>query len=317
MEPVVAVDIGGTSTRIALVSPEGKVLKLHVLPTPVTGSADILAKTLVKEIRGVLGFTLPSDIGGIGISAAGPIDFKTGEIIKPPNLGFPKIPLVRPLEKEFGIPVRAINDCHAGILGELTRGAAQGVDCALYITISTGIGGAYVEQGRMLLGHAGNSLEIGHFIVDTQYNLRCGCGHTGHWEAYASGKHIPRFFSLWRERHRLPAPDFPADHAEGIFAAARAGNPTATKFVDELGRINARAISDIVVAFDPALIVFDGSLALKNTDILFPPIQKYTDRFLPLPEIRTSMLAGQAPLLGAAVIARGYDTPFGSFSRFL
>jgi len=318
MEPVIAVDIGGTGTRIALVSGAGEILAREAVPTPTTGpSPDILPETLVREIPRLFPGAIGRGIGGIGISVAGPVDFRSGETVNPPNLGFPRIPLVRPLEAAFGVPVRAVNDCHAGILGEALYGAAHGVDCALYLTLSTGIGGAYIEQGRMLLGKAGNSLEIGHFIVDTEYSLPCGCGHRGHWEAYASGKHIPGFFRAWRERHGIPAPEFPAGRAEDIFAAARAGNATAGKFLDELGRINARAISDIVVAFDPALIVMDGPVPLRNPDLLLPPIRQYADRFLPLPEIRLSTLDGLAPLLGAAVIARGYDTPFGSFSRFL
>lgn len=318
MEPVIAVDIGGTSTRIALVSGDGTILAKTSFPTPTTGhSPDILPKALIREIPQFLNGSPAGAVAAIGISAAGPIDFKTGDIVNPPNLGFPRIPLVKPLETAFGIPVRAINDCHAGMMGEAGSGAAKGVDCALYITLSTGIGGAYIEQGRMLLGKSGNSLEIGHFIVDTKYGLPCGCGHSGHWEAYASGKHIPQFFRKWREHHGIPAPQFPADLAEDIFAAARAGDVMAEKFIEELGRINARAISDIVVAFDPALIVMDGSIAIRNPDLLIPPIGRYADRFLPLPDIQVSSLEGLAPLLGAAVIARGYDTPFGSFSRFL
>jgi glucokinase len=255
-------------------------------------------------------------IAGIGIGAAGPVDFRTGEVIKPPNLGFPRIPLVAPLHEAFDLPIFLINDCHAGMLGEACSGAARGRDCVLYLTLSTGIGGAFLEQGRMLLGHAGNALEIGHLTVDDRYAVRCGCGHTGHWEGYASGKHIPGFFRQWCKHHDICIPPFNVATPEKIFSAARRRDPTAMQFVEELGRINARAISDLVVAFDPELFILDGPVMLRNSDLLLPPLKKYSDRFLPFPEITVSPLDGLAPLLGAAVIARGYDTPFGSFTRF-
>ncbi len=317
MDPVIAVDIGGTSTRIALVAGDGTILKREQIPTPVTGDSPAeISRTIIQEISVFFSLEERDGAAGIGLSAAGPVDFPAGEIVNPPNLGFPRIPLVRPLTEAFGIPAYLINDCHAGLLGEALFGAAKGRDPVVYITLSTGIGGALIEQGRMLLGSGGNALEIGHLAVDERYGLRCGCGYTGHWEAYASGKHIPRFFAEWLRYHRISGSSFPAGTADGIFSAARDGDSTAVRFLDELGRINARAISDIVVAFDPALIVMDGSVVLNNADLLLPAVELYADRFLPLPEIRVSTLGGLAPLLGAAVIGYGYDTPFGSFGRF-
>jgi glucokinase len=317
MDPVIAVDIGGTTTRIALVAGNGTILKRAAVPTPVTGdSPAVVAETLIREIPSLLPPGGLASAAGIGIGAAGPVDFRTGEVMNPPNLGFPRIPLVRPLEEALGLPVFVINDCHAGMLGEACFGAARGRDCTVYVTISTGIGGALIEQGRLLLGHAGNALEIGHFTVDGRYSMPCGCGHTGHWEGYASGMHLPRFCAAWRASHGVSASAFEGRSAGAIFSAARGGNAEALRFLDELGRINARAISNIVVAFDPSLIVMDGSVVLRNQDLLIPPIERYADRFLPLPEIQVSLLDGLAPLLGAAVIARGYDTPFGSFTRF-
>ncbi|MDD1718521.1 MAG: ROK family protein, partial [Methanoregulaceae archaeon] len=81
---------------------------------------------------------------------------------------------------------------------------------------------------------------------------------------------------------------------------------------EELGRIDARGISDVIVAYDPDRIVLDGGVVHGNEGLLIPAIRKYVDRFLPVPEIVVSTLGGDAPLLGASIIARGYETAIGS-----
>jgi glucokinase len=248
----------------------------------------------------------------IGISAAGPIDHRKGAIVRPPNIPFREIPLVDPLGDEFGLPVRLTNDCHAGALGEVAFGAGAGCRNLVYITLSTGIGGGIVCNGRLLLGRDGNAAEIGHFHVDTAYGLPCGCGGAGHWEGYASGRFLPRFFARWCEFSGRTCGDADPSSAAGIFAAARRGDPAALGFLEALGEINGRGISDVIVAYDPSLIVLDGSVVLRNEDLLLPFLLPHVDRFLPLPEIRLTALDGLAPLLGASILARGYETPLGS-----
>jgi len=234
-------------------------------------------------------------------------------VINPPNISLPEIPLVAPLVKEFGIPVRLINDCPAGALGELYFGDGKGCRDFVYITISTGIGGGVVAGGKILLGRNGNAAEIGHFHVDTLYNVTCGCGYPGHWEAYASGRHLPEFFSHWCRDNNIVITGDWASSPSGIFNAVRNGYPGLSDFIEEFGRINARGISDVIVAYDPSRIILDGSVIQNNADLLLPLFDRYIDRFLRLPEIGVSRLKGLAPLLGASVIAHGYGTAAGSF----
>ncbi len=182
----------------------------------------------------------------------------------------------------------------------------------VYITFSTGIGGGVISSGRLVLGRDGNAAEIGHFHVDSTYNLACGCGGIGHWEGYASGRFIPRFFERWCATEGRAPVGIDASSAAGIFEAARGRDPVALDFMRALGEINGRGISDVIVAYDPSRIILDGSVVLKNEDLLLPNLLPYVDRFLPLPEIRLTALDGLAPLFGASVIARGYDTVVGS-----
>jgi glucokinase len=311
--PVIAADLGATTTRVALVGQGGKILGKASAPTPAFGDTpDVITHHLAGLIRKLLsqaGVALPA---AIGVSACGPVDHRKGAVVRPPNLPFREIPLVEPLGAEFGVPVRLANDCHAGVLGEVAFGAGAGCRDLVYITLSTGIGGGVVSGGRLILGRDGNAAEIGHLPVDSTWNLPCGCAGTGHWEGYAAGRFLPRFFARWCEvTGHFPA-GIAVQSAEGIFAAARRGDPAATGFLEALGVINGRGISAVIVAYDPFRIILDGSVILRNDDLLLPHLLPHIDRFLPLPEIRLTALDGLAPLLGASVLARGYDTVIGS-----
>lgn len=316
MVRMVAVDLGATNTRAAVLDQGGRITDKEEVRTP-AGGADpaILPRFLSGLITKVCGSPLPDDIAGIGLSVAGPVDIRRGILLNPPNMTFRDVPVTAPLSERFGIPVRMVNDCHAGIVGEISYGAAKGRRNAVYITISTGIGAGVLANGRILLGRDGNAAEVGHFHVDDTYNLVCGCGHSGHWEGYASGRYLPWFFAQWCHYHGKP--HWGPDAAEDIFRSARQGDDDVLRFLEELSRINARAVSDIVVAYDPELIIFDGSVLRSNADLLLGPMIDAVDRYLRLPELAMTNLDGDAPLLGAGVIARGYDTEYGDFAAMI
>jgi glucokinase len=313
MNPVIAVDLGATNIRVAKISGDGIIEKRISSLTPAfPETPKDITDVIIGMVCSISGKNNDSDFDGIGICAAGPVNSHSGIVINPPNIALSVIPLTGPISKEFGLPVRLINDCPAGALGEMYFGDGRGCRDFVYITISTGIGGGVVSDGKILLGRNGNAAEIGHFHVDTRYNAICGCGCAGHWEAYASGRHIPDFFSHWCTENNLGLTGEWTHSASGIFEAAQTGYPGINNFIDEFARINARGISDVIVAYDPSRIILDGSVIRNNSDLLLPHFNKYIDRFLPLPEIRISLLNGLAPLLGASVIARGYDTAAGS-----
>lgn len=314
MNPVIAVDLGATNIRVAKISGDGSIESRLTALTPrqPASPADITG-IIIGLIRAVQEKNGISDVEGIGLCAAGPVRSHEGSVVNPPNISLPVIPLVAPLSREFGLPVRVINDCPAGALGELYYGHGKGCRNFIYITISTGIGGGVISNGKVLLGNDGNAAEIGHFYVDSTYNAVCGCGCTGHWEAYSSGRLLPDFFSRWCIENDIAIAGEWARSPQGIFAAITAGfYPGIEGFIEELSRINARGISSVIAAYDPSRIILDGSVIRNNADILLPQIIRYTDRFLPLPEISLSRLDGLAPLLGASVIARGYNTAAGS-----
>lgn len=297
-----AVDLGATNMRAGLVREDGQILSLVTAPTPThPKDADVIVRSLESLIVSAVSPAAISFVAGIGISTAGPVDPKKGEVVNPPNIPLSFIPLVEPLKERFGLPIRFMNDCHAGARGEAAFGAGRGVLNFVYLTISTGIGAGVYEQGRLLLGEDGNFAEVGHFVVETTWNLPCGCGGTGHWEGCGSGRFIPAFFLEWcrSSNHRSPFRNL--SDAAAIFAAAAGGDPVAGEFVSELGKVEARGISLLIAAYDPSLIVIDGSVARNNWHIfetsVLPHVRSVSGK---IPQMRLSPLGGNAPLLGAA-----------------
>ncbi len=296
MGQVCAIDLGGTRTRVALVDNAGRVLAREVFPTPIAGSSGkAVTDAIVAAVRRVAG---PRPVA-IGIAAAGPLDLASGAIVSSPNLPYPRVDLVEPLEAALEAPVTLLNDARAGALGEHAHGAGAGCDDLVYVTISTGIGGGVISGGRLIEGRGGNAGEIGHITVETHHGLACGCGHPNHWEGYCSGRNLPRFYAVEK------GPEDPEYRTtESIFAAARAGEPSACRFLEAVAVLNGRALSTLVVAYDPKRLVLDGAVVQAQADLLVGPAVARMDRYLPLPSIITSPLGGDAPLLGAAVAAR-------------
>ncbi len=305
MTTVIAIDLGGTNLRAALIdSAEATILAHTTAPTPTTGSSGaVITAAIIARIEALLASAPGRSVRAIGVASAGPLDLDRGWVVNSPNIAFPVVEVTGPLSERFGLPVALINDARAGALGERWAGAARGFDNVVYVTLSTGIGGGAVVNGRLLLGATGNAGEIGHIPVDTRYNLTCGCGYKGHWEAYASAKNLPWFFAAWRKEADIQDIAFDATSARAIFEAARKEDPVALAFMEALGQVNARGVSGVIVAYNPEIIVFDGPLARFHGDIIFWYMEPHIDRYLALPRLTISRLLGRSPLLGAAAYA--------------
>lgn len=296
----IAADLGATNMRVALVSASGKVIAKLSEPTVKTGENGMAVTRQIIRMIHKMRDAHPPKIIGIGIASIGPLDYQRGGPVRSPNVPFAFIPLIKPLRHVFDLPVLLFNDTNAAALGEYRFGAGKGKKNIVYITLSTGIGAGVIADGKLLLGKSGNAAEVGHVTVDTRYNLPCTCKKgDGHWEAYASGRNIPRFFTQWA-RTRDKKINHTFQTAKDIFAAGRARDPAVREFLDELSKINARAISNIIVAYDPELITIGGSVALHNASAILGGMKKYVDHYLPTPPITITKLGEDITLLGAA-----------------
>ena len=192
---ILAIDLGGTQIRAAHVSPDLTVSCRRALETRDEEGVEAVIDRICAAARSVREDAQRAGLAdpvGIGISSPGPLDPWNGVVIAPPNLaGWLNIPLAARVEEAVGLPTYLERDTNAAVMGEWRFGAAKGADDVIYVTVSTGIGGGLVLDGRPLIGKDGTAGEIGHITVDLDGPL-CGDGQPGHAEAIGSGRAIAR-----------------------------------------------------------------------------------------------------------------------------
>ena len=190
-EPLALVmDVGGTWIRVGLVTSSGDLLWKERSPT----NADEGGPTVITRVETSLHRAISQAggrrIAGIGVGIAGPVDPETGIMYSPPNNpGLDGVSFKALWKDSLEWPILLGNDATLAALGEYRYGAGVGAHTLVYITISTGIGGGIVTDGRPMMGAYGMAGELGHMRVDRDGPL-CTCGHVGCLEALASGTSI-------------------------------------------------------------------------------------------------------------------------------
>ena len=313
---IIGVDLGGTWVRAALSDEKGKIME-KVQEKVDVSSEKAISNQIVKIVRVLCnksGVDVTS-LEGVGIASAGPLDIKEGALINPTNLPFDYVPLTRPISEQLNVPTFLINDCAAAVLGERIFGAGKGLDNLVYITIGTGIGGGAIVDGHLLLGKDGNAVEIGHITIDYEGRLECGCGKRGHWEAYCSGRNIPNYVRMRLEevdeelkRQSLLFKKIKGElsqlSSQDLFEAAKRGDKLSLQLVEEIGVLNAIGFANVINAYDPSLITVGGTVALKNEELILPPIRKYVKNYTVnrLPEIIVTPLGENIGIYGGISI---------------
>lgn len=225
---------------------------------------------------------IKDQIVGIGISAPGPVDPWRGVVVEPPNLGptFRDVPLADEAERAVGLPAYLDRDTNVAALAEAAFGAARNCPDFLYLTVSTGIGGAIVIEGRLVHGPDGMAGEIGHLPLEID-GPRCGCGGAGHLEAIASGRALARDartaleaglspFLAGRAVDRGPDDLGARDVAEGD----EAGDPFCRALMHRARRAFAVACAGLVNVFNPSRIIVGGSIAGSQGERLLGPARE-------------------------------------------
>lgn len=302
---VLAVDVGGTKTSVALVDRSGTVLETSVGPTPAGVGPDAILTQVAKLSADVLRESTPVRVVGIGVGTAGVVDVDHGTIVSATDtladwagtqvarrLGELLAPLVG------HIPVHVQNDVHAHAVGELRHGAAAGRDSALVVAVGTGIGSAFVLDGAVRRGHRHVAGEIAHAPISGADHLRCTCGRRGHLEALGSGLGM-------LAQYRALGGDTTVADARGVVARANA-EPVARQALDDAAAAVGRGIAAAVTVLDPAAVVVSGGVTTAGAT-WWQPMEKalrseLVDVLADLP-VFASTLGVRAPLLGASVSA--------------
>ena len=271
--PLVAVDLGGTSIRAALVV-GGQLLARVQRATPAKEGPDAVVTAIAEAVHEAIGALSAGAAKPIalGIAAPGPLNGPAGVVYSPPNLaGWRDVPLRALLENRLGLPTHLIKDTNAAALAEHRFGAGRGTQNMIYLTISTGIGGGLILNGDLFQGGNGTAGEVGHVTVD-QFGPVCNCGNVGCIEAVASGAALARIAA---ERiaagHMAPPQGNLTPSAALVIAAAQAGDEQALTLVQGAGRALGLACVGLAHLFNPEVIVLGGGMAHAG-ELLMDPL---------------------------------------------
>ncbi|MFD8483713.1 ROK family protein [Kitasatospora sp. NPDC059673] len=300
MKHVIALDVGGTGMKAALVAQDGSVLYEARRPTGREHGTDAVVATIL-DFAADLAQEGRTRFGAAplaaGVAVPGTIDEKNGIAVFSANLGWRDLPMRRLLGERLGdIPVALGHDVRSGGLAEGRIGAGRGVDRFLFIALGTGIAGAIGIHGAIEAGAHGYGGEIGHVVVRPG-GPQCGCGARGCLETLASASAVSR---AWAGATGDPEAD-----AAACALAVEAGDPAA--LVVWQNAVDALA-DGIVVAqslLDPSTVIVGGGLA-EAGDTLFTPLRAaVTERltFQMPPKVVPAMLKDTAASLGAGLLA--------------
>lgn len=292
MRYVVAVDIGGTDIKAALVNEKLEVITSSLRPTPKHDSSAAKTIAIIKEIVDELskGYT----VSALGVCVCGVFDDAHGICIWSGNLDWKNIHLQELLAEKLGIPVVAGHDIRTAGTAEMRSGAALGYLNSIFIAIGTGIAASLVIDGviRSADGYAG---EIGHLNVGG--DAQCVCGRQGCLEAEASALAISTAYEK--------ASGSSGVSTEEIATLVRQGDPIAQKVWSDAMLALARACETLITTLSPEAIIFGGGLA-KSRELLIDPISAELDKRLTFqrkPELKIAHYDSKAGTIGSAMAA--------------
>jgi glucokinase len=309
--PVLALDLGGTQVRAAVILADGSRVARQATGTPTAQGPQAVIQACIDSLaaaRTDAPAGIDADLAGIGVSSPGPVNQWTGVIVSPPNLGpqFHDIPIAARLEAALGLPVYLERDTNVAALGEQAFGAARNVQDFLYVTVSTGVGGAVMVDGHLILGPDGTAGELGHVSIELDGPL-CGCGGRGHLEAISSGvalardarDAVARGVSPFLAARAAASPAGPDGlDARDVAEGEAAGDGVCERLMDHARRAFAMACAGFVNTFNPELIVVGGSIAEHQGDRLLDPARA---------EIRAGSFATPAARVRLVPAALGPD----------
>lgn len=295
--PVLAIDFGGTQIRAALITPDLAVHARRAVPTRDEDGVEVVVARicdLAAEVRADAqdaGFPAPI---GIGISAPGPLDPWRGIVVGPPNLaGWRDVPIAPRMSEALDLPAFLERDTNVAVGAEWRDGAARGAGTAVYITVSTGIGGAAIVDGRPLIGPDGMAGEMGHLTVDLDGPV-CGCGGAGHVEAIASGTALAREATALLDAGASPRLTALAA-GEAIDAAllARAaddGDAAAAAVLSRAWTAIGAMCASLVNVLNPDVIVIGGGIAQHRPQLLEVAREQIRCRSFEVPAARVRVV---------------------------
>jgi glucokinase len=290
-EPLIGLDLGGSKIAGAIVA-GGKILEKRIVATPQTGASSVIAALL--ELGHELMKFAPN-VKAIGVGSPGSVDATGGVVRIAVNIpGFENVSLRQVLSSGFARPVALENDAKAAALAEHLYGAARFANSSVFLTISTGIGGAIIQNNRIWRGFHGIAGEIGHIKIP-HFGKVAGSSLEA-LEGVASGTAIANQASLVLGR---------SVSAKEVFGLARAGDSSLIQIIDQAASCIGQVLCDLQLIVDPEVFVLGGGVSEAGgffLDRIQAAANKNALEFAPV-SIRQADLGTDAGVIGAACIA--------------
>ncbi len=293
MNYAIAIDVGGTNTRVALVDSHMNIVDRKQFTTNPM-HPDITLDEIVKIIA-----AYDHNICGIGMSCPGPLDLIEGKVLTPPNLrgAWHNYPIASKLKSQTGLPTFLNNDANLAALGEATVGAGSKHNIVQFLTISTGIGAGLVIDKQIFIGSRGYAMEVANSIMMEGGPVQ-GALKPGAIEAICSGTAITT-------RARNLGLD--VNHAGDVNSLALSGNKDALQIMNEAKTYLANFIATLYGVIDPGIVILGGSVALKIDGYVEEIERLVKNRVFevlrPSVKIVKTALGEDSGLIGAAYLA--------------
>jgi glucokinase len=291
---VIALDVGGTGMKAALVAADGTLLHEARRPTGRERGPEAVVESVLDfaaELRKYGESAYGEPAAAAGVAVPGLVDEPAGIAVFSANLGWRDAPLRDLLARRLdGTPVALGHDVRAGGLAEGRLGAGRGAERFLFVALGTGIAGAIGIGDRV------EATELGHIVVRPG-GLACGCGQHGCLETMASAAAVAR---AWEA-----AGGSPGSGAADCATAVAAGDPRAVAVWDEVVAALADGLVTGITLLTPGTLIVGGGLA-EAGDTLFTPLRAAVERrltFQKLPLIVPAALGDTAGCLGAGLLA--------------
>ena len=303
---VVALDVGGTGMKCALVRPDGTVHHAERHPTSAERGPEAVTAHILDVAAGLAGRARADGLDpvAVGVVVPGVVDEAEGVVVWSSNLGLRGVPLASLLADRLGSPAVLGHDARAGGLAEARLGAGRDRRHVLFVAIGTGMAVAHVVDGVAHAGAHGAAGELGHVVVRPG-GAPCGCGARGCLETETSGRAIGRRYAELSGR--------PGATAADVVVLAAAGDPVAQLVWAAAIEALADGLTTAQALYDVEVLVLGGGLAEAGEALLGPlratMAKKLT--FHRMPEIVRAELGDAAGCLGAALLAldRRTDPP--------
>ncbi|MFB7919052.1 ROK family protein [Streptomyces sp. NPDC056061] len=300
MKHVIALDVGGTGMKAALVGADGTLLHEARRATGRERGPEAVVEsilTFAADLRAYGEQHLGESARAAGVAVPGIVDADNGIAVYASNLGWRDVPMRRLLgERLGGVPVALGHDVRTGGLAEGRIGAGKGADRFLFIPLGTGIAGAIGITGTIEAGAHGYAGEIGHIVVRPD-GPDCGCGQRGCLETLASASAVTRDWAA--------ASGDPTADAADCAKAVESGDPAALEVWRNAVDALAAGLVTALTLLDPRMLIIGGGLA-EAGETLFTPLRAAVEErvtFQKLPRIVPAALGDTAGCLGAGLLA--------------